>query len=106
LSLPLLPELPEHAPEVEVSPCVQVDVVDLAASALVINIGASPTANTATAANIAIVVFVFIKTLQKRRYIKKYLDIILNNILKNVNLIIIFLLYVILTTSLLLIVKI
>jgi hypothetical protein len=44
-SLPLVPELPEHAPEVGVLPpsSSQVDVVDLAASALVTN-GATATA--------------------------------------------------------------
>jgi hypothetical protein len=44
LSLPLVPELPEHVPEVVPPEPEQVDVVDLAASALVAN-GATATAN-------------------------------------------------------------
>ena len=58
LSLPLLPELPEHAPEVGVVPPAssQVDVVDLAASALVAN-GATANAITTLVTAIANAIF-------------------------------------------------
>jgi hypothetical protein len=57
-SLPLDPELPEHAPEVGVVPPAssQVDVVDLAASALVAN-GATATAIATLATAIANAIF-------------------------------------------------
>ena len=73
LSLPLLPELPEHAPEVVLPSCVQVDVVDLAASALVAN-GATATAITTLVTAIANAIFaVLVSNMVQRVKILTYL---------------------------------